>query len=108
MTKQTGTIITVVVAVITFLCCVGPLCSAGIALFADVGTWSSDLGSYSGSGSIPQAYGIAPCCFSILVLIVPVLCWVFLVRNKGEATGMDMEMEPEEEFEGTIEDDISY
>jgi len=108
MTKQTGTIITVIVAVITLLCCTGPLCSGGIALFTDVGTWSSDI------DSIPPASGIAPCCLSILVLVVPVLCWLFLVRNKQETMGMEMdmememEMEPEEEFEGTIEDDISY
>jgi hypothetical protein len=104
MTKQNGIIITVVVAIITLLCCTGPLCSAGIAIFADVGTWSSEFGAYSNSGEIPQAYGIAPCCLSILVLIVPLLCWLFLVRGKDET----LEMGIEEEFEGTIEDDLSY
>lgn len=104
MTKQTGTIITIVVAVIVFLCCTGPLCSSGIAIFADVGTWSSEFGTYSDSGTIPQAYGIAPCCLSILVLIVPLLCWLFLVRGKEDTTGMGIE----EEFEGTIEDDFSF
>ncbi|MCP4542000.1 MAG: hypothetical protein GY832_33140 [Chloroflexi bacterium] len=104
MTKQNGTIITIVVAIIVFLCCTGPLCSSGIAIFANVGTWSSDFGSYSDSGSIPQAYGIAPCCLSILFLIVPVLCWVFLVRGKEDPVGMEIE----EEFEGTIEDDFPY
>lgn len=104
MTRQNGIIITIVVAVITFLCCTGPLCSAGIAIFADVGTWNTNLGPYSDSGTIPQAYGIAPCCLSILVLIVPLLCWLFLVRGKEDTPGMGVE----EEFEGTIEDDSSY
>ena len=104
MTKQTGTIITIVAAIITLLCCTAPLCSTGIAIFADVGTWSSEVGSYSDAGSIPPAYGIAPCCLSILVLIVPVLCWLFLVRGKEDTAGIEME----EEYEGIIEDDVSY
>ncbi len=105
MTKQTGTIITVVVAVITLLCCTAPLCSWGITFFTEWIDWSDITGI-----SVPAAVAIVPCCLSILVLVVPLLCWVFLVRNKGEAPEMEMEMEmePEEEFEGTIEDDISY
>ena len=99
MTKQNGTIITIVVAIITFLCCTGPLCSAGAMIFGDVGTWSSEFGSYSDAGSIPQAYGIAPCCLSILVLVVPLLCWLFLVRSKENAV-------TEEYIEGSFEDDI--
>ncbi len=106
MTKQNGTIITIVVAIITLLCCTGPLCSGGIAIFADIGTWSGEFGSYSDSGSIPPIYGVAPCCLSILVLVAPLLCWLFLVRNKEEPTGM--EMEEEYEYEGTIEDDTPY
>jgi hypothetical protein len=100
MTKQTGTIITIVVAVITVLCCTAPLCSSGIAIFADLGTWSTELGSLSDTGTIPPAYGIAPCCLSILVLIIPVLCWLFLVRGKNDIAVV------EDEFEGVIEDDM--
>lgn len=99
MTKQNGTIITIVVAIITFLCCTGPLCSAGAMIFADLGTWNSEFGSYSDTGTIPQSYGVAPCCLSILVLVAPLLCWLFLVRGKENAV-------TEEYIEGSFEDDI--
>ena len=71
MTKQTGTIITIVAGVLAFLCCTIPLCLLGIAIFAELIPWS-----------IEAAWGIAPCCLSILVLVVPLLLWVFLVRGK--------------------------
>ncbi len=99
MTKQNGTIITIVVAAITLLCCTAPLCSWGISFFTELVDWTDIIGS-----NVPTAIGIVPCCLSILVLVVPLLCWLFLVRGKGETTGMEIE----EEFEGTIEDDISY
>jgi hypothetical protein len=100
MTKQTGTIITVVVAVVTLLCCTLPLCSAGIAIFAGLGEWSSEFGPNMQTGDIPVASGIAPCCLSILILVVPLLCWFFLVRGKGDAV-------VEEVIEGSIEEDLS-
>ena len=95
MTKQTGTIITIVLAALTLLCCTTPLCSAGIAFFAGAGenldpTWD-----------IPPSVGVAPCCLSILVLVVPVLAWVFLVRGKEDAIIED------EYIEGSIEEDFS-
>ncbi|MEE8306369.1 MAG: hypothetical protein V3R81_03830 [Gammaproteobacteria bacterium] len=107
MTKQTGTIITAVVAVIILLCCAAPLCSWGISFFTELVDWGDIIGT-----RVPPALGIIPCCLSILVLLIPAACWFFLARNKGDATGVEveieMEMEPEEEFEGTIEDDVSY
>lgn len=100
MTKQTGTIITIVVAAITLLCCTLPLCSGGIAILAGLGEWSSEFGPDIQTGDIPAASGIAPCCLSILVLVVPLLCWLFLVRRKEDAVA-------EEIIEGTIEEDLS-
>ncbi|MBE9472345.1 MAG: hypothetical protein IMY75_09595 [Chloroflexi bacterium] len=38
---------------------------------------------------MPPTWGIAPCCLSILVLIVPLLLWLFLVRGKGNAVEED-------------------
>jgi TRAP-type C4-dicarboxylate transport system permease small subunit len=95
MTKQTGTIITIVLAALTLLCCTAPLCSAGVALFAGAGenldpTWD-----------IPQGVGTAPCCLSILVLVVPLLSWLFLVRGKEDGTV------EEEYIEGSIEEDFT-
>jgi hypothetical protein len=58
-----------------------------------VGEWSSEFGPSTQTGTIPAAYGIAPCCLSILALIVPVLLWVFLVRGKEDNT-----IPTEEEF----------
>ena len=85
MTKKTGTTITIVVGAITLLCCTAPLCLAGILIFANLGTWNTRLGEVAQSGTIPQYYGAAPCCLSILALAVPLLLWVFLVRGKQDA-----------------------
>jgi len=85
MTKQTGTIITIVVAILTFLCCTIPLCIGGVVILTGLGEWNTEFGPSTQTGTIPQAYGIAPCCLSILVLIVPLLLWLFLVRGKEDA-----------------------
>lgn len=82
MTKQTGTIITAVVGVITLLCCTIPMCIGGAMIFAGLGDWNTEFGQTAQSGAIPAGYGVAPCCLSILVLVVPLLLWVFLVRGK--------------------------
>lgn len=79
MTKQTGTIISIVVTALVLLCCTGPLCGVGIGIFAGTEEWSSDL-------EVPPAWGIAPCCVSILVLAIPVLAWVLLV-GRGQDEG---------------------
>ncbi len=100
MTKQTGTIITIVVAVLTLLCCTAPLCSGGIMIFAGQGEWSTEFGPNTQAGEIPPAYGIAPCCLSILVLVVPLLLWLFLVRGKGNAAAV-------EEYPEVYEEDMS-
>jgi TRAP-type C4-dicarboxylate transport system permease small subunit len=99
MTKQTGTIITVVVAALTLLCCTAPLCVGSIMIFAELGDWSTTLGPNVQTGDIPPAYGIAPCCLSILALVVPLLCWLFLVRGKSDA------VVEEEYIEGSFEED---
>lgn len=85
MTKQTGMTVTIVVGVLTLLCCTLPMCVGGITIFAGLGEWSTEFGPSSQSGAISPAYGIAPCCLSILVLIVPLLLWLFLVRGKEDA-----------------------
>jgi hypothetical protein len=81
MSKQTGIIITIVVGALTFLCCTIPLSIGGILIFVGQ-EWSSEVGPGPQAGEIPPAYGIAPCCLSILVLVVPLLLWLFLVRGK--------------------------
>jgi hypothetical protein len=82
MSKQTGMTITIVVGVLTLLCCTIPLCIGGIMIFAGLGEWNTELGTSTQTGTIPPAYGIAPCCLSILALVVPLLLWLFLVRGK--------------------------
>jgi hypothetical protein len=94
MTKQTGTIVTIILAALTLLCCTAPLCSAGIALFARAGE------NLDPSLEIAPGVGFVPCCLSILVLVVPVLSWVFLVRGKEDAIVED------EYIEGSIEEDF--
>jgi hypothetical protein len=95
MTKQTGTIVTIILAALALLCCTAPLCSAGIALFFGAG---EDL---SPDVEIPEGVGIAPCCLSILVLVIPLLSWLFLVRGKEDG------IEEEEYIEGSIEEDFT-
>ena len=90
MTKQTGTIITIVVGVLVFLCCTAPLCIGGIVILAGQGTWNTEFGPSGQSGTIPPAYGIAPCCLSILALVVPLLLWLFLVRGKTNGAVADI------------------
>ena len=85
MTKQTGTIITIVVGILTLLCCTIPLCVGGAMIFAGLGEWNTEFGPGAQTGTIPSASGIAPCCLSILVLVVPLLLWLFLVRGKENA-----------------------
>jgi len=85
MTKQTGTIITIVVAILTLLCCTIPLCLASIGIFARLGERSTEFGPATRTGTIPPAYGIATLCLSILVWVVPLLLWLFLVRGKENA-----------------------
>ena len=85
MTKQTGTIITVVVGLLTLLCCTIPMCIGGLMIFAGLGEWSTEFGPSTQAGTMPSTYGIAPCCLSILVLVVPLLLWIFLVRGKEDA-----------------------
>ena len=84
MTRQTGIIITVVAAVLTLLCCTIPLCLASVVIFLGGGEWSTEFGQAPQTGAIPPAYGIAPCCLSIIVWVVPLLLWLFLVRGKEE------------------------
>ena len=78
MTKQTGTIITIVLAVIVacpsiFCCLFGALSAAGQGTFTGV---SGEL------GQIPPAVGIGLVCLSLIGLLVPVAAWFFLVRGK--------------------------
>ena len=84
MSKQTGTIITIVVGILTLLCCTIPLCIGSIAIFAGLEDWSTEFGPRTQTGPISPAFGIVPCCMSILVLVVPLLLWLFLVRGKDE------------------------
>jgi uncharacterized membrane protein len=75
MDKKTGTIITIVVAVLT-LCCSVTCCGFGIYTIVDEG--------YTLGIDSPYAVGIPGICLAILAWIVPVLLWVFLVRNKED------------------------
>ena len=82
MTKQTGTIITIVVAVLT-LCCSAFCCLSGGVTLLGGGEWSTDLGTPE-TGQIEPLYGIPIICLGVLVWIVPLLLWLFLVRGKDE------------------------
>ena len=85
MSKQTGMIITIVVAVLT-LCCSSSCCLFGTITLLGEGTWSRELGVPE-TGQIEPLLGTPIICLGILVWIVPLLLWFFLVR--GRENGME-------------------
>ena len=76
MTRKTGAIITVVVAVLT-LCCSTACCATGIWA---VVTGGQELGDIPGG---PYA-GIPVICLGVLAWVVPLLLWLFLVRGRED------------------------
>lgn len=76
MTKQTGTILTIVVAVLT-LCCSTTCCASGIYTLVD-NQRTLDIDPYA---------GIPVICLGVLVWVVPLLLWLFLVRGKEDTAG---------------------
>ena len=77
MTRQTGIIITVVLAVVVacpslFCCLFGALTAAGQGT-ATLGEQASE---------IPVWVGFVLVCLSLIGLVVPVASWFFLVRGK--------------------------
>ena len=70
MDKKTGTIITIVGAVVAFCLCLG--CVGG-----GIG-WS-----LSGDGDF-QPLGLILLCPALLIWALPILLWVFLVRGKED------------------------
>jgi hypothetical protein len=72
MDKRTGTIITIVGAVVAFCLCFG--CAAG-----GVG-WSVSDDTF-------QPLGLILLCPALLTWALPILLWVFLVRDKDDEAG---------------------
>ena len=83
MSKQTGTIVTVIVALITLCCSIGA-CTAGVVIATSQLEWPEDLG-VPRSGLIEPAYGYPVICLGLLVWIIPVLAAVFLIRRAKDA-----------------------
>ncbi len=78
MTRQTGIIITIVLAVLVacpsiFCCLFGALTAFGQGKSTGV---SGEL------SQIPPAVGIGLVCLSLIGVLVPVAAWFFLVRGK--------------------------
>jgi hypothetical protein len=74
MTKQTGMIITIVVAVLT-LCCSMTCCASGIYTASTGEVFDTPVEWY---------YFLPIFCLGILVWVVPLLLWLFLVRGKED------------------------
>jgi hypothetical protein len=77
MSKQTGTVITIIVALMT-LCCSMTCCGSGIYTAASGGQWVDELNLY-----LDWWYGLPVICLGILVWVVPLLLWLLLVRGKN-------------------------
>lgn len=73
MDKKTGTIITIVLAVLT-LCCSLACCVGGVYTFI---AGEDDL-------DVPPAAGIPGVCLAVLVWIVPVVVGIILLRGKDD------------------------
>jgi len=86
MSRQTGTVITIVVAVIT-LCCSSFCCLFGALTLFGGATWSEELGT----GEIPPVYGAPVICLGLLVWLVPLLLYLFLVQRQPPAETADYE-----------------
>lgn len=77
MNRKTGTIITVVVAVLT-LCCSATCCAGGLVM-----AFSKQLDvGYEGE----WYYGLPLICLALLAWVLPFLAWYFLVRGKENST----------------------
>jgi hypothetical protein len=84
MSKQTGTIVTVVVALIT-LCCSLFICLFGAMIAFGGGEWAVDFG-VPYEGQIEPAYGYPVICLGFLIWIIPVLVGVLVARrSRNEA-----------------------
>ena len=79
MDKQRDTTITIVAAVLA-LCCSLLCCTSGGGMFAG----GEELGRELVGAPIAPVCGTLPCCLGILVLIIPLLLWIFLVRGAEE------------------------
>jgi len=79
MTRQTGLIITIVLAVLTlcpsFFCCV-----FGATTLVGAGTY--ELGAES--GALPSWVGLPIVILALLAWLVPLASWFFLVRGKAD------------------------
>jgi uncharacterized membrane protein len=73
MDKKTGTIITIVGAVVALCLCLS--CAGGGAYWA------------FGSGGDPNWVGLSLLCPALLIWALPILLWVFLVRGKEDEAG---------------------
>lgn len=77
MTKQTGTIITIILAIVvacpSIFCCLFGIITAAGAGTATLGEQSSQ---------IPQPVGFVLICLSLIGLLVPGVAWFLLVRGK--------------------------
>ncbi|TET51741.1 MAG: hypothetical protein E3J64_06365 [Anaerolineales bacterium] len=80
MSKQAGTIVTVVVALLT-LCCSASICSIGGLVATGNAQWYSNL-DLPYQGEIEPLWGIPILLLGLLIWVVPILVGVFM-RRKG-------------------------
>ena len=83
MTEQTGTIVTVIVALLT-LCLSASCCGVGGLIATGEVEWYSD-GAGPRAGQIEPTYGYIGICLGLLIWVIPVLLAVFVARKAKNA-----------------------
>lgn len=82
--KRTGTIITIVLAVI-FGCCALSSCLGGILTLAGVSEFTTTVGDVTQTGQTPPAYGLVGLCCGLIFVAIPVASYFLLVYKKNGA-----------------------
>jgi hypothetical protein len=85
MEKKTGGIVATIVAVL--LCGCPGLCLCLFGAWAATGTlpYTTDVGGYSGAGTVPSYLGFVGLCLALIFIAIPIVVGFLTLRKKPEA-----------------------
>jgi len=85
MENRTVAIIATIAAVLLcgcpglFICVIGAVSVAGIM------PYTTDVGGYSSSGTVPTSWGFAMLCVALIFILIPILVGFFTLRKKPDS-----------------------